>query len=79
MDNQDRLHRVISKTNTQAETLEGAVLRNWVVVADWVGIDGDKWMSHIANKDSSSWEVVGLLQTAMDERRNIVAGDEEDA
>lgn len=78
MDSQDRLQRVISKTNDSPDSsIEGAVLRNWVVVADWVGVDGDKWLSHIANKDSSAWEIVGLLQTAMDERRNIVAGDDD--
>ena len=75
MDTQERLQRVIAKTNDAPDEVRGAVLRNWVVVADWVGIDGQKWMTHTASENTASWEVVGLLQSASDAYRNIVASD----
>lgn len=79
METRERLHRVIAKTNDAQDAVEGAVVRNWVVVADWVGTDGRKWMTHVASEDASTWEVVGLLTTAADAYRNIVAsGDDDD-
>ena len=78
MNTQERLHRVIARTNDVQDAVEGAVVRNWVVVADWVGTDGRKWLTHVASEDASNWEVVGLLTTAADSYRNIVAGDDEE-
>lgn len=78
MDTQERLHRVISKTNDAQDAVEGAVLRNWVVVADWVGVDGQKWLTHTSSENASAWESVGLLQTALDSYRNVVARDDDD-
>ena len=78
MNTQERLHRVIAKTNDAADAIEGAVLRNWVVVADWVGVDGQKWLTHTSSENASSWETVGLLQAALDDARNITATGDDD-
>ena len=78
MNTTERLHRVIAKTNKDNDVVQGAVVRNWVVIADWVGVDGEKYMTHCVSDGTTSWEVVGLLQTASDHYRNITATEEDD-
>lgn len=44
---------------------EGAMCTGWVVIAEWVGADGQYWMTHMADEQSPSWRTKGLLYNAL--------------
>lgn len=42
----------------------GGVLVGWVLVAEWMGTDGERWLSRLA-MDLPSWQVRGYLNEAL--------------
>lgn len=75
----EQLHKAIEEANdTQEDEVKGAVLKSWVVVASWVGTDGNPWLTHSHDELSPAWERIGMLQTVSDMYRNIVATGDED-
>lgn len=65
----DRLHEAIAKTNDYPDEVEGAFLKGWVLVASWVGTDGEPWLTHMNDETSPAWELMGMLQTTADTMR----------
>lgn len=69
MDNDERLQRLhnsIQAYTEQEEGVEGAYLRHWIIIADWVAPDGSKWLSHDESDDVTPWELRGMVDEAMD-------------
>lgn len=44
---------------------EGGVLTGWFLVAEWVGADGDAWISYHRAPDQPAWRSRGLLGEAI--------------
>lgn len=76
----DRLRDVIASTNDEDDEVRGGVLKSWVVIASWVGVDGNPWLTTAHDEDSPSWERIGMLQTTLDTARQLAveSGTEEE-
>lgn len=67
---QDHLHEAIQQTNDDNNEVAGALLLNWVVVAEWAAVDGHKWMTHIYGKNATVWGTKGMLHQVLDGMRD---------
>lgn len=50
--------------------LHGAMLLGWVVVAEWMAPDGDRWLSRLSgtpqDRDAAEWQIQGYLTNALE-------------
>lgn len=46
-------------------TREGGTLVRWVLVADWMGVDGERQLDRLNSAGSTRWEAEGLLHSAL--------------
>ena len=65
---QEMLHKAIQSISsaTDDDPIEGAFLRNWIVIGDWVSPAGERWLTGFRSEDVTSWEVTGMLTEALD-------------
>jgi hypothetical protein len=68
-----RLHDAIQETNDSDPDLEGAVLKAWVLVAEWINADGEPFLSTISGTSNGEdspphWIEQGYLHNALYER-----------
>jgi hypothetical protein len=72
----DKLHNAIQRTAAEDEDLNGSVLMGWVVVAEWMSPEGQKWLSRSSGDargmDCSDWTVKGYLNDVLDDLRTAV-------
>jgi hypothetical protein len=65
----EQLHAAIQGTNQTDQNLEGAMLMGWVVVAEWMAPDGERWLSRVdgtaARKGCPEWQREGYLHNAL--------------
>ena len=59
---QDALDKAI---NDHAEPEPGAMLTGWVLVAEWVTLDGTKRLTRLRSAPITPWAVSGLLHDAL--------------
>lgn len=57
----EAVHAAI-QANPPADFVEkGALLTQWVVVAEWVTSDGQKWLSRMESEGLTAWDRKGML------------------
>lgn len=68
-DPQARLHEQIQAHAAQEEHLDGAMLMGWVTVAEWMGPDGNRWLSRFSwsssGREPPPWTTAGYLHEAL--------------
>jgi hypothetical protein len=58
----DAIYEVIAKNGT---SLPGAVLTGWVVVAEWMDVDGEQWLSTARCASTTNWAGNGMLHEVL--------------
>lgn len=60
----DAIHEVIQK-HAAMSTQDGAVLTGWVLVAEWMTPDGDRWLSKAHAAGTTAWAARGMMHDAI--------------
>lgn len=65
-----RIHEAVQATNDQQDELDDALLVGWVLVAEWMDPEGDRWLSKVSGtnggEDSpNSWTERGYLHEVL--------------
>lgn len=64
-----QLHSAIQATGQTDNDLEGAMLMGWVVVAEWMAPNGQRWLSRVDGTASGEgcpeWQRHGYLHNAL--------------
>lgn len=74
----DVIDEAIAKTAATVDA-NGAFCSGWVLVATWVGANGDFWLTRLTDDRASRWQTIGLLRTAqLHYEHEMVFGEETD-
>jgi hypothetical protein len=62
----EELHGAIQASAAHNDDIEGAMLKGWVTIAEWVAPDGERWLSVAAAGSSPAdpapdWQIQGYL------------------
>jgi len=63
----ETLHELIQsvRPDMDEERLEGSLLAGWVLVAEWMDREGDRWLSRISHPGCTKWQREGYLHDAL--------------
>jgi hypothetical protein len=59
----DAIHEAIQQNARTAE--DGAVLTGWVLIAEWMDEDGERWLSKGHAAHTAHWSAKGMLHEAL--------------
>jgi hypothetical protein len=66
---EETIHHAIEASAEHNEKLEGALLVGWVVVAEWVGVDGTRSLVRMAGTPGEMvppiWQTKGYLHESL--------------
>jgi hypothetical protein len=72
----EALAQAIQSTAADDEDLEGAILVGWVTIAEFVGGDGQRWLSRMAGdvrgQVPPTWTLKGWLTDSLDDLAHVV-------
>lgn len=68
----DSLLRAVS----QAVFPEGALCTGWVLVSEWVDVDGEHWTYTARDDNNPVWRHEGLLQHVLNNGLEVIDDDE---
>lgn len=51
--------------STAGHQLKGAMLVGWVVVAEWMTPDGERWLTKFNARDTTRWQVQGYMHNTL--------------
>lgn len=57
----DAVHEAIAANGT----VENAVLTGWVVVAEWIDVEGERWLSFARSASTPSWTARGMIHEVL--------------
>jgi hypothetical protein len=59
-DPRDAIHDAI-QTHAPIARAEGAILTGWIVVAEWMAQDGERWLSKAYASATPQWTATGMI------------------
>lgn len=79
----NHLHDNIQHTVSLDEDIpEGALLIGWIVIAEWMAPDGDRWLSRIDGGASSralpAWQTQGYLHNSLHDAEGFIPTEDDD-
>jgi hypothetical protein len=65
-DARKQVHEIVQSTNDSQPDLDGSILTNWVLIAEWSDVEGERWLSRLTGcsggEDSPpNWQSEGML------------------
>jgi len=55
------LQQLLTGEHQPDEALRQGLLNGWVIVSEWVGRDGDRYIDLLTSHDARTWETLGWL------------------
>jgi hypothetical protein len=70
----DRLQEALTGVEQHDDALRSGMLNGWVVVSEWLGVDGDRYLDVLTSHDARTWEVLGWLNYAAENAKVQIQG-----
>ena len=62
----DALHDAIQANARHVQDVSGgAILTSWVVIAEWMDNDGERYLSHCRAPSTTSWTAHGMMHDVL--------------